>query len=66
MTLKTGLFFAITLFFTLNLYAQRNLAESADRDFEDFKYSTAIDKYKKAYSKVKDKDEKNRIRLPDG
>ncbi|MCB0805842.1 MAG: OmpA family protein [Bacteroidales bacterium] len=43
--------------------AQRNFTEAADRDFEDQKYSIAIDKYKKAYSKVKDRDEKNRIRF---
>jgi peptidoglycan-associated lipoprotein len=63
MTLRTGFFIAIALFFTVSLYAQRGLTESADKDFEDFKYATAVDKYKKAYSKAKDKDEKNRIRF---
>jgi peptidoglycan-associated lipoprotein len=43
--------------------AQRSATEAADRDFEDQKYSVAVDKYKKAYSKVKDRDEKNRIRF---
>ncbi len=45
------------------LFAQRNNAEAADTDFEDQKYSVAIDKYKKAYSKEKNRDEKNRIRF---
>ena len=63
MTLRTGLFIATALFFSLTLYAQRNLTETADKDFEDFKYATAVEKYKKAYSKAKDKDEKNMIRF---
>jgi len=46
-----------------SIFAQRNFAESADRDFEDQKYSIAVDKYKKAYSKEKNRDEKSRIRF---
>ncbi len=43
-------------------YAQRNPAKSADEAFAKQQYSLAIDKYKKAYSKVKkNKEEKNRI-----
>lgn len=50
--------------FSICSTAQRNPAESADQDFEDQKYSVAVDKYKKAYSKVKrDRNEKNRIRF---
>ena len=44
------------------LFAQRNPAKSADEAFSKQQYSLAIDKYKKAYSKVKkNKEEKNRI-----
>ncbi len=42
--------------------AQRNPTKSADDAFSKQQYSVAIDKYKKAYTKVKkDKEEKNRI-----
>ncbi len=41
---------------------RRNPAKSADDAFSKQQYSLAIDKYKKAYTKVKkDKEEKNRI-----
>ncbi|MCF6172154.1 MAG: OmpA family protein [Bacteroidales bacterium] len=41
---------------------RRNPAKSADEAFSKQQYSLAIDKYKKAYTKVKkDKEEKNRI-----
>ena len=44
------------------MHAQRNPAKSADEAFSKQQYSLAIDKYKKAYSKVKkNKEEKNRI-----
>jgi len=44
------------------VFAQRNPAKSADEAFEALQYTVAIDKYKKAYSKVKkNKEEKNRI-----
>ena len=58
--------FLIVLFvgiLAIPAFSQRNFAEMADRDFADQKYSIAIDKYKKAYSKTKDRDEKNRIRF---
>jgi peptidoglycan-associated lipoprotein len=43
-------------------YAQRNPAKGADEAFDALQYSLAIDKYKKAYTKVKkNKEEKNRI-----
>ncbi len=51
------------MFVSTMALAQRDFTEAADRDFEDQKYSIAIDKYKKAYSKTKDRDEKNRIRF---
>jgi len=63
MTLKTGILFVLALLLSVSLSAQHKLTESADRDFSEFKYSTAVDKYKKAYSKAKNKDEKNRIRF---
>lgn len=44
------------------VFAQRNPAKSADEAFEALQYTVAIDKYKKAYTKVKkNKEEKNRI-----
>ena len=44
------------------IVAQRNPARSADEAFSKQQYSLAIDKYKKAYTKVKkNKEEKNRI-----
>jgi len=43
-------------------FAQRNPAKAADEAFEAQRYSVAIDKYKKAYTKVKkNKEEKSRI-----
>lgn len=43
-------------------FAQRNPAKAADEAFDAYQYTIAIDKYKKAYSKVKkNKEEKNRI-----
>ena len=52
--------FLITMPTLLN--AQRNPAKGADEAFSKQQYSLAIDKYKKAYSKVKkNKEEKNRI-----
>lgn len=44
------------------MFAQRNPAKAADEAFDALQYSLAIDKYKKAYTKVKkNKEEKNRI-----
>ncbi len=46
----------------LALMAQRNPAKGADEAFAKQQYTEAIDKYKKAYTKVKNnKEEKNRI-----
>ena len=61
--MKKILFLGFTLLFSISILAQKDRTAAADRDFEDQKYSTAIDKYKKAYSKVKNRDEKNRIRF---
>jgi len=56
--LISGFLFALPL----AMNAQRNPAKSADEAFSKQQYSLAIDKYKKAYSKVKkNKEEKNRI-----
>jgi peptidoglycan-associated lipoprotein len=63
MSLSRILLFVFAVVFSTTLMAQRNYTEAADRDFEDMKYSIAVDKYKKAYSKVRDRDEKNRIRF---
>lgn len=44
------------------LFAQSRKAKAADEDFDNMRYSLAIPKYKKAYSKTKgNKSEKNRI-----
>jgi peptidoglycan-associated lipoprotein len=47
-------------------FGQRDFTDAADKDFQDQKYAVAIDKYKKAYSKVRDRDERNRIRFQMG
>ena len=58
--LKILLVFFLIIPVTLN--AQRNPAKTADEAFAKQQYSLAIDKYKKAYTKVKkNKEEKNRI-----
>lgn len=52
----------LLLVFPILLSAQRNPAKSADEAFSKQQYTVAIDKYKKAYTKVKkNKEEKNRI-----
>ena len=58
--------FLLVIFLSSAAFGQRNFVEDADRDFEDMKYSIAVEKYKKAYSKTKDRDEKNRIRFQMG
>ena len=60
--LKTLLVLLILIPFTITLFAQRNPAKGADEAFAKQQYTDAIDKYKKAYTKVKkNKEEKNRI-----
>lgn len=57
--LLIGLLIAMPSYLTAQ---RRNPAKSADEAFSKQQYSLAIDKYKKAYSKVKkNKEEKNRI-----
>lgn len=63
MKLQSYLIILFVSMLALPALSQRNFTELADRDFADQKYSIAIDKYKKAYSKTKDRDEKNRIRF---
>ncbi len=64
---KTQPYFALLLpfifvLFISDLSAQNRRTEAADSDFENLRYSLAIPKYKKAYSRVKgNKMEKNRI-----
>jgi peptidoglycan-associated lipoprotein len=58
------LFLALLIIIPSIVFTQnrRNPAKSADEIFSKQQYSLAIDKYKKAYTKVKkDKEEKNRI-----
>ncbi|MCF8379043.1 MAG: OmpA family protein [Bacteroidales bacterium] len=57
------LLISLLFFPAITTLAQRDFISAADRDFEDQKYAIAIDKYKKAYSKTNDRDEKNRIRF---
>lgn len=63
MTIKTTSLIAIAFLFSFGLMAQRNNTAVADDLFEKEQYSVAVDKYKKAYSKTKDRSEKNRIRF---
>ena len=63
MTIKTTLLITFAFLFSLGLMAQRGKTEVADDLFEKQQYSVAVDKYKKAYSKTKDRSEKNRIRF---
>ena len=42
-------------------YAQKNITAKADKAFEAGKYFDAIDEYKYAFAKAKDKDRKNQI-----
>lgn len=47
---------------SIELHAQRNVSRSADEAFERHQYSLALDRYKKAYGKVKrNSDERSRI-----
>ncbi len=61
--LFSSIFLLVILITVPNLLsAQRNPAKGADEAFSKQQYSLAIDKYKKAYTKVKkNKEEKNRI-----
>jgi peptidoglycan-associated lipoprotein len=63
MIIKNSFLLVLVLLISTAAFGQRNFLEAADQDFEDMKYSVAVDKYKKAYSKTKDRDEKNRIRF---
>jgi len=54
--------FLLVAFMPVYVYGQKNPAKSADEAFGKQQYSLAIDKYKKAFTKVKkNKEEKNRI-----
>ncbi|MCD4680573.1 MAG: hypothetical protein K8S00_09315, partial [Bacteroidales bacterium] len=64
MKIKTSIFIVIIfgLLLPLNIIAQKNFTQEADIAFEDQQYYTAVDKYKKAYTKIKsNRVEKNRI-----
>lgn len=55
-------FIFLLLLFIIPAHAQKKHVKAADDAFASRKYATAIDHYRKAYSKVKkDVDEKNRI-----
>jgi len=54
--------FIISSFISLSATAQRNYTQEADDAFKLEQYNLSIDKYKKAYTKVKqNRAEKNRI-----
>lgn len=56
------LFFGMILTFDASAQQKRNFTQEADQAFEDKMFNLAIEKYKKAYSKIKrNKVEKNRI-----
>ncbi|PKP49604.1 MAG: hypothetical protein CVT92_15080 [Bacteroidetes bacterium HGW-Bacteroidetes-1] len=58
----TTLLISLFGFLSLNVQAQRNVAKSADEAFSRKQYSVAIDRYKKAYGRVKkNSDERDRI-----
>lgn len=60
--LLPALFTTILILSFMGVFAQNRRTEAADADFEKLRFSVAIPKYKKAYSKVKsNKIEKNRI-----
>jgi len=63
MSIRKLLIIGFGILLSVNVFGQRNVTERADRDFEDQKYSVAVEEYKKAYSKVKDRDRKNVIRF---
>ena len=48
-------------FFSLSAFAQKNYTEEADKAFGLEQYNNAVEKYKKAYTKINNKPEKNRI-----
>ena len=60
--LKYTLVILITIQFGIaDIMAQSRRTQAADEDFENLRFSLAIPKYKKAYSKTKgNKNEKNR------
>ena len=61
-SLHKFIFLLVLLMVTGSAIAQRNPTKSADEAFSKQQYTVAIDKYKKAYTKVKkNKEEKNRI-----
>ncbi|MCE3279502.1 MAG: ompA 2 [Bacteroidetes bacterium] len=51
---------AILLFFSTTAVAQKNFSKDADKAFDNREYFNAIELYKKAYTKIKKKDEKAR------
>jgi peptidoglycan-associated lipoprotein len=51
---------AIILFFSTTAVAQKNFSKDADKAFDNQEYFNAIELYKKAYTKIKKKDEKAR------
>ncbi|MCD4745340.1 MAG: OmpA family protein [Bacteroidales bacterium] len=64
MKLSITLILSFIFIVNINVIAQKNHAESADIAFKDQKYSIAVDKYKKAYSKIKrNREEKNRVKF---
>lgn len=56
-----GILFISAMLIPNQLMAQDKKTEAAELAFKNHQYSTAVKKYKRAYRKVKDKDEKNRI-----
>ncbi len=54
--------FSVMILFSGAAMSQRNAIEAADEAFESHKYTLAVEKYKKAYSRVKgNREEQNRI-----
>lgn len=62
LTMNTrGIFIYLLALWSFSLVGQRSFTQMADEKFELKKYFEAIELYKKAYTKVNDKVEKNRI-----
>lgn len=58
LTLKAIVTLVVTLVFSVNVMAQKNFALEADNGFKSKQYFSAIELYKKAYTKAKKKEEK--------
>lgn len=59
--MKHKISFIFLLFLSVTLFAQKDVTSKADKAFESGKYYDAIEEYKYAFAKTKDKDKKSEI-----